>query len=1023
MKSNRFSFPIRRSLNTTLVAVGVALIASSVQAQDSFGNFGAETIIDDPTNTTVNLPLPVEQVEERAPALVPSRQRATTPDAAELASLEMELGEGSEESETDELIRADSSNEGKGSAAAFGPLMKMNEVEVEELIKLFGKVLKRNYIIDSAVKGKVTFSLESPVSLEEATKIFYSVLLLKGFTTVPIGDNIWKVVPAKDARQTTVPLVFDTEDNPSDILVTHLVRLEHVQAQDMRQLLSQFISKDGVINSFAGTNSLILIDSQANIARLKRLVNQLDVPASDQEITIVPIINADANDIAEKIKEILGEEEQQQQQARSTSARRQRAARRQASGRTSTTTSTAGGNVDASRTLPIKIIPDERTNSLIVVADEASTAKVQALVEQLDSPVDLSGGRFYVYRLKHADSEELSEILSQLISGTDGTSTSTGRTSGSSLTRSSRETTNTNQARRSSAAERLAQVLRNRRSRRDAETGASGGKVQFEGEVTIAPDPATNTLIINAARSDYLKVKELLDQLDVKRRQVLVEATILEVSLNKQEGLGVEFQTTGGSDDGGAIAQTNFGGLTDLFTNPAALSDLTVAAASSGTITLPGGIVLPSQAVLITALSRISNVNVLSAPTILTTDNQEAEIIVGENVPFVSSTSTDPSNLNNTFNSIERQDVGITLRITPQISTGEFVTLQSFVEISNVVPGTRNDANGPTTTIRTTETTVEVRSGQMIVTGGLISDQQTESTRGVPFLQDIPFLGNFFQRQDIDHRRNNLLVFITPKIVRDQFDAREETVERRDSMQAVIDEQETEPNRSSVLHSKRIDQVSESIPAGEISPTPITPPSRVGLPESGLSAMSDDERAAVERTNARLKSLLKPPEPALPSASANTVNPNEIIDVEASPEVPGSSMGNRESSNPAASRPMLATSKHSNQGYTQSTGATYVVLRSLSSDVSNLPFQAADDLGTLALVVPGTLQTSAGSYFEVGQRYRYGSETAFICLGRYASLEEASQIHPSLAERGSWHHVSPKDMLQLGKTSWVKSNS
>ena len=293
--------------------------------------------------------------------------------------------------------------------------------------------------------------------------------------------------------------------------------------------------------------------------------------------------------------------------------------------------------------------------------------------------MDLSGGKFYVYRLRYSNSEELSEILNQLISGagsdTSSTRSSNSSTRGSSLSRRNTSNSRTNNRRRTN---------NTRNTRNNSGNRSNAGRVNFEGDVSIASDPSTNALIINASRVDYLRLKEVIDQLDVKRKQVIVEATILEVSLSEEEGFGVELQGATGENGAGFFGQTNFGSLGNLFTDPTALSDLTLAAASTGTLTL-GEIVIPSQAILISALSRHSNVNVLSAPSILTTDNEEAEIIVGENVPFVTSRSTDSSNINNTFNSIERQDVGITLRITPQISTGTFVNLRIFVEISNVV--------------------------------------------------------------------------------------------------------------------------------------------------------------------------------------------------------------------------------------------------------------------------------------------------------------------------------------------------
>lgn len=771
----------------------------------------------------------------------------------------------------------ESAPQGADKSTSLTTTLNGSEIEISTLAKAFSKITKRNYIVDNTVKGKVAIHLATAVSVPEALKIFESVLLLKGFTTVPMGANTWKIISAKDARQTTIPTITTAGDSSNEALVTRLIRLKNTQAADLQQILAQFVSKDGAINSFAATNSLIIIDSSANIKRLSNLVSQLDVPALDQDITIIPINHADAKDLSEKINKILGGDAEADQSASRSAVNLGRPnfaipppniGQLQASN--------SGVNVKTEqRQLPIKLIPDERTNSLIVVADQILTEKVKALVEQLDSEVDRSGGKFYVYRLQHADATEVADILSSLITGspqssgksTSGVTGALGSSSSSSgfgLGSRSRDRSST---RSDSAENRLASAIRQSSPFFSTAGQSDAGKVNLEGEVTVAADNSTNSLVINASRGDYNKIKELLTELDVKRRQVLVEATILEVSLSNAEGMGVEWQTTAGTDQGGMLAQTNYGGFSNLLTNPKSLSDLTIAAASSGSIVLPGGLTLPSQAILVTALSKNQNVNVLSTPTILAIDNQEAEIKVGENVPFVTAKGTNQTNLNNTFNEIERQDVGIKLRITPQISAGDYVVLKIFVEISNVVSGTRNDPNGPTTTIRTTETMVEVKSEQMVVTGGLIADSVTDSSRGVPYFEDIPVLGHLFRRDDSERRRNNLLVFITPRIISDQFVAREKTMAQRDKLEKIIEKEGAEPDRKEVLRSSEINQVVE------VSETPLVKPSvvrpgpalaaessaRGSTRRAAISNQSGLESAAVARTNQRIEAIAAQP--------------------------------------------------------------------------------------------------------------------------------------------------------------------
>lgn len=828
-------------------------------------------------------------------------------------------------------------------------ILNVQDGEITELIESISKLTKRTYIVDEAVKGKITIHLQHPVTLEESLRIFDSVLLLKGFTTVPVDHNTWKVIQAKSAKSTTLPLISESPKHPSDILVTQLLRLKHVQAEDMQKLLSQFVSADGVINSFEGTNALIMIDSAANIARLKKLVAMLDVPAIDQDISIIPVKYADVNDISEKINQILGEKDDKTPDANATPRVNPQMGRpiMQRNIMPNQGTPTRSASVERRR-LPLKVIPDQRTNSLVVVADPELTIKIQALVEKLDSPVDLSGGRFFVHRLRHASAEDLSEILTQLISGA-----------------SSKEEGDKQSASASAVNAGTNAQINARARMQETSTTSAPGRVQFEGDVSIAPDPATNSLIINASRSDYLRVKQVIDDLDVQRRQVIVEATILEVTLNNNDSMGLEFQGTLANNEAGVIFQTNYGGLTDVLTNPTALSDLSIAAASAGTLTLPGGITIPSQAFLIDAVSINDNVNVLSSPTILTTDNEEAEIVVGENVPFVTNTSTDPTNLNNTFNQIERQDVGITLRITPQINAGDFVTLKIFVEISNVVAGTRNDANGPTTTKRTTNTVVEVKSNQMIVTGGLISDNITESTRGVPVLMDIPVLGHIFKTEDTRINRTNLLIFLTPRIVSNQYDARETTKSGAEKIESIIRRNHLNPGREEVLQNELIDNVAVELSPSEPFPTTITP-----IRPAKERVFVDGDKSSI---------------PAARQHSSLDSDENGVLEFQVTPALPP--------------RPSLAVVDTNLERPVQATRVeatgNYVLLRKVGQPVASAAlgkqFPFIDRYGTIGLRLKSS---ELNSFFSPGLGYSFSGSSnneRFVCLGSYPDKDSLKE--------------------------------
>ena len=445
--------------------------------------------------------------------------------------------------------------------------INVKNAEIEALIKVFSRKTKRNYILDERVKGTVSIYLPGKVSPEEAIYILDSVLALKGFTTVPIGDNLWKIVPASEARQTTVPVVDEIKGRGSASVVTKFVNLKYVAADNVRELISSLISSYGLVSTYSGTNSLIIIDSEDNIQRLSEIINRLDVPATDSELVIIPVEHAEATEIVDKITQILDlGSEDSSNSSRAIPVTNNRTA---TSNRSNSAQAAAGGSISVSlKPKDPQVISDERTNSVIVVADESTTARIRALVDQLDSPVDLSGNGFYVYRCQHASAEELADVLSGL-SGEGGASrsTNTGSTQGSS---SSRNSANNRAGNDSSS---------NTQSR-----GASS--VQLGEDLSVTADPATNSLIIVAGKSDYKRLRNLLKELDIKRRQVVVEALILEVGVDESRSLTAELNGSVGGLDGGVFASNNFGNLANLLSNPTQVQDFTLAAASSGTQTL-----------------------------------------------------------------------------------------------------------------------------------------------------------------------------------------------------------------------------------------------------------------------------------------------------------------------------------------------------------------------------------------------------------------------------------------------------
>lgn len=913
---------------------------------------------------------------------------------------------------------------GQDSEDTSGTEINVKNADLGAIVRVFSKKTKRNYILDESVKGKVTIYLPAKVSDSESVRILEAILSLKGFTSVPIGDNLWKIIPSKDARQATIPTVTDAKaslrDRPSAAVVTRLVRLKFVSADDMQKLLQQLVSSSGVINSYSRTNSLLIIDSEDNVERLIDIVRSVDIPSSDQDMTIIPVKHADAAEVADTIKLILGSEDSSGPEGsgsvespldliRQRLRQGSQAANAANNAANLANQQTQGVSIVAAGLQP-KVIPDQRTNSIIVVADETDTARIRALIQSLDSEVDLSGNRFYVYRCQHASAEELSDVLGGLV-GQGGSSRSSNNSSdilgssgfsGSSDTNSRRSnsfgSTSGGRGRLDSQRRSPGQSRRGNQSQ-----GAS--TVSLGDDLSITADPSTNSLIIAASKSDYEKILELLTQLDIKRRQVLVEAVLLEVAVNDSERFSTEFLTSAGGADGGLFGSANFDNLGTLLSDPTRLSDFSVAAASSGTLTLPGDITIPTQAVLVTAAQANSNVNVLSSPNILATDNESAEIVVGQNVPFISSTSSDSTNLSNTFNQVDRQDVGITLRITPQISSGDSVTLNIFTEVSSVVEATQNSTLGPTTTLRTSETTIIAKDGQMIVIGGLISDDISSGNRGIPFLKDIPIIGAAFRQTSENHQRRNLLIFITPRVIKDQFDNRDVTVAKRDLMDNTIGSEDLYPDRQDVLHSFDIDQVAEAKKYEGPKPSSIRVPSRHHSADSEqLGRMSESLKFEsmghpnVDRHDFDESLEIDPLAASIPNPS----NTGKLISLKSNPKLPLQKPAQR------LKESRQTTSNHS----------TFVVLENIEGQSADLPFQL--EQGKAIVTLPQDSQKGAKLFFEAGRIYAYKSGNQVIdfrVLGVFRSDKEIKQSYPEL--QNNWYTLSPYEIMNLGSEPWI----
>jgi general secretion pathway protein D len=629
---------------------------------------------------------------------------------------------------------------GAGTAPAPGPSMApvahppvylsmdFTDVELPVLIKFMSEQTKKNFIFDDRVQGKITIISPRRVTLEEAYNVFLFVLQAKGFTTVTQGNTI-KIVAAREARQDTIHTGVSKGTAPAEF-ITRLVPLKYLQSAEVVPLLAPLVSKDGMVSAFGSSNTLLLIDSRANIDRIVTILSEVDDEGPTGILRVYPLAYALAADAAKTLTTVYLE------------------------GAPATPTTPArvrGFGIRPVRGVAVKFLPDARTNSVIVYAGQEMQDEVADLLKKIDIPVSAGTGRINVYYLENADAEEVSKVLASL----------------------SKERTGAAPPAPAPGA-------------RVAPVPATGGAVvsaELEGGVKVTADKATNALIIVASANDYETLVGVIKKLDIRRRQVFVEATIMEIDVGKALDLGVEWRAAaavGGGQNGAIIGGANYGiqgGMNELLAGIAAGAPLIfpgtglVAGGIGGSVTLPDGTKIPAIAAVLRASAANNNLNILSAPHLLTQNNKEAEIIVAENIPFITSTSRDSTNLANVINTVERKDVGITLRITPHIHESEFVSMDIYQEASALKQDALSLAQsatvGPTWTKRSAKTTVLVKSGDTMILGGIMQDNFTKNVTKIPLLGDIPFLGALFRYTSENKTKTNLLIMLTPHIIQE----------------------------------------------------------------------------------------------------------------------------------------------------------------------------------------------------------------------------------------------------------------
>ncbi|HPJ92685.1 MAG TPA: type II secretion system secretin GspD, partial [Deltaproteobacteria bacterium] len=491
-------------------------------------------------------------------------------------------------------------------------------------------------------------------------------------------------------------------------MVTQIIPLKHADANDMRTLLSPLISKGtSQLLAYPQSNVLIITDTMSNIQKIVDILNVVDVTGFAQEVRIFTLTYASASDLSTKLTEILAEDKTAQ-------TSRIRTARQ---------AGVVGGKASA------KIIPYERTNALIVLASAMDMPEIEILIKTLDIPTPSGKEDIHVYYLQYANAEDMAKVLTDI------------------PTPESPEAANAVKGK----------------------TTAARGTSQNQ-EIKISSDPETNSLIIYADPYAYRTIVETIKYLDIPRKQVYIKALIMEVNTEKDFKVGVEwtffedFKYDDGQRIGGVFGRTG----QSFISSPADLPSGSLLGVVGETITIGSGdtqITFPNMTSFINAMATDSDVHIISTPQIITMDNKEAEIKVGANVPYVTKTDTDSTNINRTVRTFDYRDVGVTLRLTPQINQQGNIRIELFQENTTLVPGQGEEEFAPTTLKRSATTTVTVKDGSTMVIGGLIGDTLTLGDTRVPLLSRIPLLGYLFKSMSNVKETTNLYIFLTPRII------------------------------------------------------------------------------------------------------------------------------------------------------------------------------------------------------------------------------------------------------------------
>ncbi|PJI99077.1 general secretion pathway protein D [Acidovorax sp. 69] len=690
--------------------------------------------------------------------------------------------------------------------------------EIEAVARTMATITGRNVVVDPRVKGQLNLVTERAVTPAAAFQQFLAALRLQGFTVVEAA-GLYKVVPEADAKLQggSVSVVQGSAGSApgGGQIVTQIFKLNFENAANLVPVLRPLISPNNTINVNPGNNSLVITDYADNLQRLARIVAAMDV-SNASDVEVIPLKNAIASDLAPLVARLID------------------------GGSGTGAPAAAQGQTDTA--FKTTLIAEPRSNSLILrAANPARVAQVRALVAQLDqAPApgsSAASGNIHVVYLKNADATKLATTLRAAMASMGGSNGNGGSAGGSSSAAPSTglstggmlSTSGTSSSTSSNNSGLGAGNSSLGTSSTNNNQPSTGGQIQA--------DPTTNSLIITAPEPQYRQLRAVIDKLDGRRAQVLVESLIVEVSANKVAEFGIQWQGILGKNGDGTVgvigtnsaqAGANILGVTAAIASGSATSIATAANSLGKGLNLALAPRINGQyylGALANFLQNSGDANVLSTPNLMTLDNEEARIIIGNNVPFVTGSYANSSGTNtvNPFTTVERKDVGLMLKVRPQISENGTVKMAIYQEVSKIDTATLSNANGPTTSKRSIESNVVVDDGSIIVIGGLLEDSYSQGQDKVPVMGDIPVLGNLFRSENRTRNKTNLMVFLRPIVVRDNATSDALMMDRYEAIRAL--QQTTQPAPSVVMKSVSGAPILPALPQ-RAEPAAATPPAQ-----------------------------------------------------------------------------------------------------------------------------------------------------------------------------------------------------